>query len=60
MSYKKYLIIAIVALMFIFPDQIFPGLAGVMIIIVVLLLVIELGLDIYIVIVYLIQMYKEK
>ena len=59
MTYKKYLILAGIALIFIFPDQIFPAFAGIMIVLLVLLLVIELVLDVYIVVAILIQKKRE-
>jgi len=60
MSYKKYLILAGIALIFIFPDQIFPALVGIIIILFILLFVIELVLDIYIVVKILIPHNREK
>ena len=60
MNYKKYLILAGIALIFIFPDQIFPAFAGIMIVLLVLLLVIELILDIYIIVKILIPPQQRK
>jgi len=59
MNYKKYLILAGIALIFIFPDQIFPAFAGIMIVLLVLLLVIEFALDIYILVAILIHKKRE-
>ncbi len=59
MNYKKYLILAGIILIFVFPEQIFPAFAGVMIILLLLLLVIELILDVYIVVAILIQKKRE-
>jgi len=46
-------------LIFIFPDQIFPAFAGIMIVLLVLLLVIEFALDIYILVAILIHKKRE-
>ena len=60
MSYKKYLIIASIGFILIFPEEFFSGFVGVMIILIMLLLIIEVGLDIYLIVVFLIRHYKEK
>ena len=45
---KKILFLLIVVLIFLFPEQIFSGFAGIMILLLVLFLVVEVALDIYI------------
>lgn len=50
MRYGKYMILAALALMLLFPEEIFPALVGIFIILSVVLLVVELVLDVYIVV----------
>ncbi len=59
-GYKKYLIIISIALIFIFPDQVFPALVGIIIILFILLFIIELLLDVYIIAKILIAHNREK
>ena len=60
MSYKKYFILAGIAFIFIFPEQVFPAFAGIMIVLILLLLVIELVLDVYIIVAILIEKKREN
>jgi len=57
---KKIVILSIVILIFIFPEEFFSAFAGIMIILFVLLLVIEILLDIYIVVMFLFYNRKNK
>ena len=57
---KKILFLLIVVLIFIFPEHIFSGFAGIMILLLVLFLVVEVALDIYILIAFLWHEYKDK
>jgi len=47
-------------LIFLFPEQIFSGFAGIMILLLILFLVVEVALDVYIVIAFFLQNHKEK
>jgi len=57
---KKILFLFIVILIFLFPEQIFSGFAGIMILLLILFLVVEVALDVYIVIAFFIQSHKDK
>ena len=60
MDYKKYLMVAAIALMFIFPEYVFTGLGIVLLVIVILFFVVDIVLDIYIIIVFVIRWFKER
>ena len=57
---KKILLLFMVVLIFFYPEQIFSGFAGIMILLLVLFLVVEVALDIYIVIAFFLQNHKDK
>ena len=57
---KKILFLLIVVLIFLFPEPIFSGFAGIMILLLVLFLVVEVALDVYIVIAFFLQNHKDK
>ena len=54
MNYKKYLLVAAVASVLIFPEYVFTGLGVVLLIIVIVFFVVDLVFDIYIFIVFLV------
>ena len=56
----KYVIFAALASMFLFPEEIFPALVGMAIILFVVLFVVELVLDVYIVVKVMMQDKREK
>ena len=60
MNYKKYLVIAAIVFALIFPEYVFTGLGVVLLVVVIILFVIEFAFDIYIVVVYLVQWFREK
>lgn len=60
MNYKKYLLIAAIVLMLIFPEYVFTGLGVVLLIIVIVFFVVDLVFDIYIFIVFLLRWFREK
>ena len=57
---KKILLLFIVVLIFLFPEPIFSGFAGIMILLLVLFLVVEVALDVYIEIAFFLQNHKDK
>jgi len=59
-QYGLFLLLLLLGLVFLFPEEIFSGLAGVFIILLILFLVVELLLDVYIVVVFLYHEYKNK
>ena len=50
MRYRKYLILAALAAILLFPEKIFPALVGISLIVAIVLFVVELVLDIYIIV----------
>ena len=60
MSIKKFLLITALSSMFIFPEYVFTGLFVILIVAIMLLFIVEIGLDIYIVFAFLRQWLKEK
>ncbi len=60
MNYKKYLIIATVASMLIFPEYIFPILIGIFILIIFIIFIADIILDVYIIAVLLLKDFKKK
>ena|GEM_PF-4532329 len=60
MNYGKYLMIAAIVFALIFPEYVLTGLGVVLLIVVIILFVIEFAFDIYIVVVYLVQWFKEN
>lgn len=60
MNYKKYLLIAAVALILLFPEYVLTGLGVVLLIIVIVFFVVDLVFDIYIFIVFLMRWYRER
>ncbi|MEA3456116.1 MAG: hypothetical protein U9R26_06385, partial [Campylobacterota bacterium] len=60
MNYKKYLMIAAIILMFIFPEYIFTGLGVILLVIVIVFFVVDIAFDIYIFVVFLIRWLKER
>ncbi len=60
MRLGKYVIFATLASMFLFPEEIFPALVGIAIILFVVLFVVELVLDVYIVVKVMMQDKREK
>lgn len=57
---KKFLLLLILGAVLLFPEAIFSGLAGVFIIFMVIFIVVEIGLDIYIVIALFFKKDKKK
>ncbi len=60
MNYKKYLMIAAIVLILIFPEYVLTGLGVVLLIIVIVFFVVDLVFDIYIFIVFLMRWYRER
>ena len=60
MRLGKYVIFAALALLFLFPEEIFPALVGIAIILFVVLFVVELVLDVYIIEKVMMQDKKER
>ena len=57
---KKFILLFLVGLILFFPDEIFSSLAGIFIILLVLVLIVEVLLDVYIVVALFIQSRKDK
>ena len=57
---KKILFLLTVVLIFLFPEQIFSGFAGMMILLLIVFLVVEVALDVYIVVAFFLQNHKDK
>ena len=57
---KKFVLLLLLGVIFLFPEEIFSGMAGVFIILLVLFLIVEVLLDVYIVVAFFYQEYKDK
>jgi len=57
---KLFLIISILIVILIYPDYFFTGLGITFIIFLIILFIIEIGLDIYLIIIFFIQYFKKK
>jgi len=57
---KKFVLLFLLGLIFLFPENIFSGLAGIFIIFLLLFLILEVLLDVYIVAAFFYQEHKDK
>jgi hypothetical protein len=58
--YKRYLVIAGIVLALIFPKYVFGGIGIFLLVLVIILFIVDVVLDVYLIVIFMIQHYKDK
>jgi hypothetical protein len=58
--YKRYLVIAGIVLALIFPKYVFGGIGILLLALVIILFIVDVVLDVYLIVIFMIQHYKDK